>query len=106
VLRVTVTEAALQAGRFSARSWLVVKAVDWLDCGEAVLPRPPGTWLADRASPRGSGCGARGGGVAAYPRRHRQPVPIAHARCISLAIEYRKAAYSASPAHNGRVVFA
>jgi hypothetical protein len=36
VLRVTVTEAAIQAGRFRSRSWLVIKAVDGIECGDGV----------------------------------------------------------------------
>jgi hypothetical protein len=26
----------MQAGRFRSRSWLVIKAVDWMDCGGGV----------------------------------------------------------------------
>jgi hypothetical protein len=36
MFRVTVSDAALQAGRYCSRSWLVIKAVDWLDCGDNV----------------------------------------------------------------------
>jgi hypothetical protein len=36
VFRVTLTESAVRSGRYASRSWAVVKAVDWLDCGEVV----------------------------------------------------------------------
>jgi hypothetical protein len=36
VFRVMLTESAVPSGRYTSRSWAVVKAVDWLDCGEAV----------------------------------------------------------------------
>jgi hypothetical protein len=36
VFRVTLTESAVLSGRHVSRSWAVVKAVDWLDCGDAV----------------------------------------------------------------------
>jgi hypothetical protein len=36
MLRVTVSDSALQAGRFRSQSWFVVKAVDWVDCGDSV----------------------------------------------------------------------
>lgn len=73
MLRVTVTEAAVQAGRFRSRSWLVVKAIDWRDCGESdyfIVRR-------DRASHfvlqlAATGCRAGGGGVALPPA---SPVP-------------------------------
>jgi hypothetical protein len=36
VFRVTVTESAVRSGRYASRSWTVVKAVDWLDCGKTI----------------------------------------------------------------------
>jgi len=33
VVRVTLTDRAAASGRHSSRSWTVVKALDWIDCG-------------------------------------------------------------------------